>query len=781
MHFLIKSIESYKLSGIFNLLFLFFLFFTFCAKAQLAKQSTSVSCMPVISDQLYVIFLDTTGSWDNSLACNMFGLHGEEKVLRFTAPCASTYKMRINGQDNCYPVGIRNSSGLCIPGGFSCLTPVSISYNPPGTFEAYYEFSALKDSTYEILIDFDYNPFWHIPATITTLIFNPDIENIKLVNINPDSITLTWSGTFDEVILEYGLLGFTPGQDTTPGIAGTIVRNVNSPYTISGLQNDLSYSLYLRQRCGTNFSPNSDVVRVRIPQPDSLIISLDSCPNSGFNSYFYPSYINKPGSWLSISCSNQCILSSPEVIRKFTAIQSGYHYLTKSSQGSTAPMFGCFYKESFLGLDEHNWQCIGEGNQNVPWSYSFGPLDSGVTYYILVKANQELGNCYNPGLFSASFVVDCPNTCPVISNHSVDNITTNSARLKLRQGSTLGYFVLEYGLSGFTPGTDSLPGIGGTVIITNDSYSDHIISGLTPGTAYDFHLRQYCDINNSFGSASVIRTFTTYPICSIAPDSISSNRPGNEVCKGQNVLLTQSGGLLNQGGVFRWYKDSCNSTSIGTGISITIIPDSSRYYFVVADDSCSASPCTSIYIKVNELPAVTILNLPLYEICAGDTVILNATVDSNLIYNWRNNGININAGISAVISVNQPGIYSLAVTDSNNCVYVSNSTLVQLVCLTDENPAMRFVSHSNIQNEIVPNPGTGVYSYFNSVDRIYNISVFNSLGELILEKELNSYENPLVFDISAHQSGLYFVKLKSEIQTLTKRIVHVSNNNYLMH
>jgi hypothetical protein len=62
------------------------------------------------------------------------------------------------------------------------------------------------------------------------------------------SATLTWTGG-NNTTLEYGLYGFTQGT-------GTVVTNVTSPYTISGLPPGTVYDVYLKNNCGTVATPS---------------------------------------------------------------------------------------------------------------------------------------------------------------------------------------------------------------------------------------------------------------------------------------------------------------------------------------------------------------------------------------------------------------------------------------------------------------------------------------------------------------------------------------------
>lgn len=104
-----------------------------------------------------------------------------------------------------------------------------------------------------------------IPTALTTSNFRPVIllgksvscarpANIQevLASKTTTSITGIWNNV-NNTSLEYGPYGFTPGT-------GTVVNNVTSPYTITGLTPSTVYDVYLRNNCGTVAVPNLSAV-----------------------------------------------------------------------------------------------------------------------------------------------------------------------------------------------------------------------------------------------------------------------------------------------------------------------------------------------------------------------------------------------------------------------------------------------------------------------------------------------------------------------------------------
>lgn len=85
------------------------------------------------------------------------------------------------------------------------------------------------------------------------------VEEVQVLSVDTTSVQIGWEPdtSCGTTLLEYGPLGFTPGTGQAPG-DGTIA-NVSGcpPFTLSGLQPELTYELYARKICGGDVSANS--------------------------------------------------------------------------------------------------------------------------------------------------------------------------------------------------------------------------------------------------------------------------------------------------------------------------------------------------------------------------------------------------------------------------------------------------------------------------------------------------------------------------------------------
>ena len=135
---------------------------------------------------------------------------------------------------------------------------------------------------------------------------------------------------------------------------------------------------------------------------------------------------------------------------------------------------------------------------------------------------------------------------------------------------------------------------GGTLVGTGTSFT------LSPAatTTYFVRAEGLCNITTC---ASVTVTVQTATTC--GPTAVLSNVIGNAVCSGGHVVLTVQG-ALGIGASWKWYKGGCgSSSSIGTGVSITVMPTSNTTYYVRSEGgACGTTACKSISISKLSVP-----------------------------------------------------------------------------------------------------------------------------------------------------------------------------------
>ena len=135
-------------------------------------------------------------------------------------------------------------------------------------------------------------------------------------------------------------------------------------------------------------------------------------------------------------------------------------------------------------------------NNNTAWDQYTVDLSSytGAGQFIAIRANRP-GSSWYIGLDDV--MLDFIPTCPAVDSLAARAITTSSARIEWDEQDTATTWNIEYGPTGFNPGT------GTTLTATTDTFT---IAGLLPNTTYDVYVLPVCSDNLS-GRASI--TFRT--------------------------------------------------------------------------------------------------------------------------------------------------------------------------------------------------------------------------------------------------------------------------------
>jgi SprB repeat len=167
-------------------------------------------------------------------------------------------------------------------------------------------------------------------------------------------------------------------------------------------------------------------------------------------------------------------------------------------------------------------------------------------------------------------------------------------------------------------------------------------------------------ISNGTCSATLDRTITV-----VQPPSASISPSNANICSGQNITLTASGG-----DVFSWSNGATTS-------SISVAPTATTVYSVtVSRNGCAGSSIASRTVNVNTTPTAGI-NASASTICNGQSTTLSATGTGT--YSWSNGAttssivVSPNAFNTYFVTVNNAGCTAVASRD-----IVVNSTVASI-------------------------------------------------------------------------------------------------------
>ncbi len=76
---------------------------------------------------------------------------------------------------------------------------------------------------------------------------------------------------------------------------------------------------------------------------------------------------------------------------------------------------------------------------------------------------------------------------------------------------------------------------------------------------------------------------------------------------------------------------------------------------------------------------------------------------------------------------------------------------------------------NNMAVSVYPNPGSG--KFLVQTAGASNVAVYNAIGTKILEKNVNKYSGPLELDLSGYAGGIYFVKVSSGAESVTRKVI----------
>ncbi|MFC1733788.1 T9SS type A sorting domain-containing protein, partial [candidate division KSB1 bacterium] len=215
------------------------------------------------------------------------------------------------------------------------------------------------------------------------------------------------------------------------------------------------------------------------------------------------------------------------------------------------------------------------------------------------------------------------------------------------------------------------------------------------------------------------------------------------ICEGNCAFLHASGSMY-----YAWNTGATTDTT-------TVCPLASSVYYVTVTDINGCSDKDSVIISVQPKPDIDLGNDTV--ICNNHNIILNPGSGYSS-YHWSNGSF---MSILIVDYSMGAGIYSVTVTDINGCKAVDSIEVEFDPCAGIKENEL----HTNLQ--IFPNPGsTDLTILITDIDNsTFQIAIYNSLGELITNKNWNNHLPNNYFtdkiDISNFPKGVYYLKITS--------------------
>jgi len=222
-----------------------------------------------------------------------------------------------------------------------------------------------------------------------------------------------------------------------------------------------------------------------------------------------------------------------------------------------------------------------------------------------------------------------------------------------------------------------------------------------------------------------------------------NDQGGVDVCDNGNILITKPGNTFYE----------CNGSgttfqtlSVGTVQSDRLKKCQVLGPFPSASTSTTAA-CVGVAFSLNSTASAPLQTSPSYT------------------YSWSSSPSGFTSTLqNPSVTPTIAGNYTYIVTvSSGGC---SNTASVNVT--VDACTGIEVTTEDKIDVTIFPNPTTGMinFDYTHNNDS-YEVSVYNTLGEILIEKA-----NPALIDLSSFENGTYFVSLKSGISpVINKKVV----------
>ncbi|WP_022822022.1 fibronectin type III domain-containing protein [Hymenobacter norwichensis] len=344
--------------------------------------------------------------------------------------------------------------------------------------------------------------------------------NLTTTGTTATSAVVSWQGTgTGTYTVFYGAPGFTPGGTGSQQITGLTATTA----TISGLAASTSYEFYVRQDCGGSSSANAGPATFRTACLTPLYATLpviESFENtwlSRCDTREVPTnnWRNTPttgdNSWRREDDGVGGAWSSPTSWSYTPSGSTGSHSARfHSGQGASGTIgtFDLFVNLSQAGNKQLSFDFINtSGSDSLTVHLS---TDGGLTFGPALLRLGQSGST-TAGFSQQALILNSTSATSVVRfrgradfgvtdigldnirlesalgcltpvNLAVTNTTTTSATVTW-QGTGTGSYSIQYGPAGFTPGSGTtLPNV----------TSPYTITGLTPGTQYQFYVQQTC-------------------------------------------------------------------------------------------------------------------------------------------------------------------------------------------------------------------------------------------------------------------------------------------------
>ena len=212
------------------------------------------------------------------------------------------------------------------------------------------------------------------------------------------------------------------------------------------------------------------------------------------------------------------------------------------------------------------------------------------------------------------------------------------------------------------------------------------------------------------------------------------------------------------------YEYSINDgATFSPSATFTDLSAATYNYMVIDDANCEATG-TAIVGNDNDFsPTIS----PDITIAPGTSTDLTVTGGDS--WSWYDDGaIFVGATATVTVSPDETTTYICNVTDADGC-----ETTLEVTVFIDDGSGIPGVT-LNKSVALFPNPSNGTINlqFHLNDSKDIQVQVVNVLGDIMWNKQYNEVSDQLItFDLDQVAKGIYFVVLKAEGETVTKKLI----------
>ena len=437
---------------------------------------------------------------------------------------------------------------------------------------------------------------------------------LAVSNITTNSATLDWTPLGTETEWEVAVVAHGSPSPSLPTLSGILSHPVVHP----GLASGKAYDFYVRPICDTipgDWAKYNSFFITGLTDPSPCKMGLD-IPDEGCI-HFNVWVDGAPGTEL----GNDVFLKEVRVIMRHSwdddlelslIAPDGVVVDLSSDNGGNEDHYGdpndptcqsvtVFINE--LALGACSLTSITEGE--APFIGEYLPEEPLTLFNTGVNPNAvwKLRVCDDAGddVGKLEFVelVFEPLICHAPTGVVVEGVDSTFADLDWVPGDSCLGTLIEYGPPGFTPGTGSGAGLGGTVFMA--ACPPFTLTGLLPETTYDLYIREACP-NGGYTQNSCAVSLTT--LCSPLPVTQSEDFNSETVCIGICSTPCDLTGLWanSRADDLDWLAFEGPTETPGTGPSDDF-PGGGRYVYLEGSGACDYNDEAILYSHCMQIVA----------------------------------------------------------------------------------------------------------------------------------------------------------------------------------